>query len=187
MEVTQQLMQKNIYGKDIYQGIFLYTHKKGSRGFVIPMVTVYNKSNSIILQGFTYIDFTERTLLRGAYVQFHVYLPHVDNYDHHEIEVFFVEEQSIQNYETVVATQALFAKEVAEKRRTKNTAPDEAMELLNKYRRNLKPLMTQPLTNPASVENESASKEKKEINWDSPFTYGFKWGGFDKKENFLRY
>jgi len=191
MEVTQQLREKNVYGMDIYRGIFQYNHKKSATGLVIPMITVYNKAKQVILEGFTYLDFREVRLVKGAYIQFFVYTPHVEDYHHHEIELYLVDESNVTNYDTVVATQALFAKDIAEQRRTKNTASEKQLELLNKHRRNLKPPMKPELIIRQSTNNPGKSRGTKKnsnsIDWNSPLTYGFKWGGFGKDDNFLRY
>ncbi|MBN2092776.1 hypothetical protein JW964_24360 [candidate division KSB1 bacterium] len=194
IEVSQELREKNVYEKDIYHGIFLYTFKKKEKGYIIPMVSVYDKYNNLILQIFTYLDFTKIDLIKGAYGQYFVYTPHVENYHRHEIEIFMTDENHVKNYDTVIATQTLFAKEVADRRRTKITATDAELDLLNKYRRDLKP----PLTLSAQLEllksaanktpaDKKNEKNKPQIDWTSPFAYGFKWGGFDKKDNFLEY
>jgi hypothetical protein len=189
MEVTQAYKEKNVYGKDIYQGIFKYKDKTNARGYVIPMVTVYNKTNNIILQAFTYIDFTTIELIKGAYAEFFIYTPFVESYDHHQIELFLVEEKFVKNFETVVATQAFFAKNIADGRRTKITATAREIEFLNKHRRNLQPPMEARavIQEPVATKSTPQTAETTEINWNSPFTYGFKWGGFDKKDNFLKY
>ncbi len=194
IEVSQELREKNVYEKDIYHGIFLYTFKKKERGYVIPMISVYDKYNNLILQTFTYLDFTKIDLIKGAYGQYFVYTPHVENYHRHEVEIFMADEHLVKNYDTVIATQTLFAKEVADRRRTKITATETEIELLNKYRRDLKPPLssTQQLEllktsgNKASADKKN-DKSKPQIDWNSPFAYGLKWGGFDKKDNFLEY
>lgn len=191
MEISQELKQKNVYGKDIYQGLIMYTHKKNSRGYVIPMLTIYGKSGQVLIQAFTYLDYTKATLMKGAFAQFYLYLPHVVNYHHHKIELYLADASAVKNYETVVATQALFAKEVAGKRRTKNTATPEDLELLNKHRRYLNPPLSFNHPVAASVSPKDKDRKSKssagEIDWNSPFVYGYKWGGFDKKSNFLKY
>lgn len=186
MEVTQAYKEKNVYGKDVYQGVFRYKDKNPARGYVIPLVTVYNKANGIILQAFTYIDFINIDLVKGAYAEFFVYTPFIESYHHHEIEIYLVDAKWVQNYETVVATQALFAKTIAESRRTKITATALEIELLNKHRRNLQPPM-EPMASVQVANPNAKTTDTNEIDWNSPFTYGFKWGGFDKKDNFLKY
>jgi len=188
MEISQQLREKNVYGKDIYQGIFTYTNKKNARGFIIPMITVYNKADNVILEAFTYLDYREITLIKGAYIQFYVYTPHIEEYDHHKIELYLADESNVTNYETVVATQALFAKEVSERRRTRVTASEAELELMNKHRRNLIPPL-EPVTYP-KIDRQKVKSDKKNqnnVDWMSPMTYGYKWGGFDKDDNFLHY
>lgn len=192
--VSQEIREKNVYEKDIYFGIFLYTFKKKEKGYVIPMISIYDKYNTLILQAVTYINFTKIDLVKGAYGQYFVYTPHVDNYHRHEVEIYMADESHVKNYDTVIATQTLFAKEVADRRRTKISATEVELEILNKYRRDLKP----PLSLNAQLDliksagnktpiDKKNDKNKPSIDWNSPFTYGLKWGGFDKKDNFLEY
>jgi hypothetical protein len=194
IEVSQELREKNVYEKDIYHGIFLYNFKKKEKGFVIPMISIYDKYNNLILQTFTYLNFTKIDLIKGAYGQYFVYTPHVENYHRHEIEIFVAEENYVRNYDTVIATQTLFAKEVADRRRTNITASEADLEILNKHRRDLKPPLNlsaqlelaKSTANKASADKKN-DKNKPQIDWNSPFAYGLKWGGFDKKDNFLDY
>lgn len=189
MELTQSYKEENVYGKDIYQGIFKYKDKKVAFGYIIPMIKIYNKADNVILEAFTYIDFTKVKLVKGAYAEFFVYTPYVASYDHHEIELYLVEEKYVKNYETVVATQTLFANSIAKRRRIKTTATEHEVELFNKHQRHLKPPMEpmDVLYESKNRNDDNRSDDTGKINWNSPFTYGFKWGGFDKKDNFLKY